>query len=174
MPPNFVLLDATLPGVTRLVTAMLQARVAVEHCSWSHPRRASVRGGPEFFARRPRCPAGCASCRAYHCSQLAAVFLRCRRATFCSPLSLVPPVQWPLSRRYGAHGEMVEARLRRTVTNFSILGAGSPPFSLPPSTFRANSNHCSATARTLNPIAASRVMPAMVSHIVPPLHRADT
>jgi hypothetical protein len=26
MPPNFVLLDATLPDVTRLVAAMLQAR----------------------------------------------------------------------------------------------------------------------------------------------------
>ena len=38
MPPNFVLLDATLPDVTRLVTAMVQARDAVESCSWSHPQ----------------------------------------------------------------------------------------------------------------------------------------
>ena len=38
MPPNFVLLDATLPDVTRLVAAMLQARAAVEHRSWSHPQ----------------------------------------------------------------------------------------------------------------------------------------
>jgi hypothetical protein len=33
MPPNFVLLDAVLPDVARLVTAMVQARDAVEHRS---------------------------------------------------------------------------------------------------------------------------------------------
>jgi hypothetical protein len=38
MPPNFVLLDAVLPDVARLVTAMVQARDAVEHRSWSHPQ----------------------------------------------------------------------------------------------------------------------------------------
>ena len=38
MPPNFVLLDATLPDVAQLVTAMLQARDAVERRSWSHPQ----------------------------------------------------------------------------------------------------------------------------------------
>jgi hypothetical protein len=38
MPPNFVRLDTTLPDVTRLVTAMLQARDAVESRSWSHPQ----------------------------------------------------------------------------------------------------------------------------------------
>jgi hypothetical protein len=38
MSPNFVLLDATLPEVARLVTAMLQARHAVEHRSWAHPQ----------------------------------------------------------------------------------------------------------------------------------------
>ena len=38
MPPNFVLLNATLPDVTRLVTAMVQARDAVESRSWSHPQ----------------------------------------------------------------------------------------------------------------------------------------
>jgi hypothetical protein len=38
MPPNFVLLDATLPDVARLVTAMVQARDAVETRSWSHPQ----------------------------------------------------------------------------------------------------------------------------------------
>jgi len=37
MPPNFVLLNATLPDVTRLVIAMVQARDAVESRSWSHP-----------------------------------------------------------------------------------------------------------------------------------------
>jgi hypothetical protein len=31
MPPNFVLLDAALPDVARLVAAMVQARNAVEH-----------------------------------------------------------------------------------------------------------------------------------------------
>src|SRR5262249_38046982 len=36
--PNFVLLDATLPDVAQLVTAMLQARDAVERRSWSHPQ----------------------------------------------------------------------------------------------------------------------------------------
>src|SRR5262245_56523919 len=36
--PNFVLLDATLPDVTRLVAAMVQARDAVESRSWSHPQ----------------------------------------------------------------------------------------------------------------------------------------
>src|SRR5262249_16105244 len=38
MPPNFVLLDTTLPDVTILVAAMLQARDAVERRSWSHPQ----------------------------------------------------------------------------------------------------------------------------------------
>jgi hypothetical protein len=38
MPPNFMLLDATLPDVTRLVAAMVQARAAVEWRSWSHPQ----------------------------------------------------------------------------------------------------------------------------------------
>jgi hypothetical protein len=38
MPPNFVLLDATLPDVTILVAAMLQAREAVDRRSWSHPQ----------------------------------------------------------------------------------------------------------------------------------------
>jgi len=35
--PNFVLLDATLPDVARLVTAMVQAREAIDRRSWSHP-----------------------------------------------------------------------------------------------------------------------------------------
>src|SRR6516164_2975533 len=39
MPPNFVLLDATLPDVTILVATMLQARDAVERRSWSHPQQ---------------------------------------------------------------------------------------------------------------------------------------
>src|SRR5262245_5766736 len=38
MPPNFVLLDTALPDVARLVAAMVQARDAVEHRSWSHPQ----------------------------------------------------------------------------------------------------------------------------------------
>jgi hypothetical protein len=36
--PNFALLDATLPDVARLLTAMMQARDAVESRSWSHPQ----------------------------------------------------------------------------------------------------------------------------------------
>src|SRR6476619_2211355 len=38
MPPNFVLPDAALPDVARLVAAMLQARDAVGRRSWSHPQ----------------------------------------------------------------------------------------------------------------------------------------
>jgi hypothetical protein len=38
MPPNFVLLEATLPNVARLLIAMVQARDAVESRSWSHPQ----------------------------------------------------------------------------------------------------------------------------------------
>jgi hypothetical protein len=38
MPPNFVLLDATLPDVARLLIAMVQARDAVDSRSWSHPQ----------------------------------------------------------------------------------------------------------------------------------------
>jgi len=47
MPPNFVLLNATLPDVTRLVTAMVQARDAVESRSWSHPQEPT---GEEWWA----------------------------------------------------------------------------------------------------------------------------
>ena len=47
MPPNFVLLDAALPDVARLVTAMVQARDAVEHRSWSHPQEPT---GEEWWA----------------------------------------------------------------------------------------------------------------------------
>jgi len=36
--PNFVLLDATLPDMARLVAALVQARDAVESRSWSHPQ----------------------------------------------------------------------------------------------------------------------------------------
>jgi hypothetical protein len=38
MSPNFILLDATLPDVARLVTAMVQARDAGGRRSWSHPQ----------------------------------------------------------------------------------------------------------------------------------------
>jgi hypothetical protein len=61
MPPNFVLLDATLPDVTRLVADMLQARAAVEHRSWSHPQeptgeewRAEVLADPRARKRERR------------------------------------------------------------------------------------------------------------------------
>jgi hypothetical protein len=38
MPPNFILLDSTLPDVARLMTAMVQAHEAVDRRSWSHPQ----------------------------------------------------------------------------------------------------------------------------------------
>src|SRR5436190_3535081 len=47
MLPNFVLLDATLPDVPRLLAAMLQARGAVERRSWWHPQEPT---GEEWWA----------------------------------------------------------------------------------------------------------------------------
>jgi len=47
MPPNFVLLDAALPDVARLVVAMLQARDAVDRRSWLHPQEPT---GEEWWA----------------------------------------------------------------------------------------------------------------------------
>jgi hypothetical protein len=47
MSPNFVLLDATLPDVARLLAAMLQARGAIERRSWSHPQEPT---GEEWWA----------------------------------------------------------------------------------------------------------------------------
>jgi hypothetical protein len=38
MSPNFIVLDASLPDVAKLVTAMVQARDAVERRSWTHPQ----------------------------------------------------------------------------------------------------------------------------------------
>jgi hypothetical protein len=38
MAANFVLLDASLPDVARLLAAMVQTRDAVERRSWSHPQ----------------------------------------------------------------------------------------------------------------------------------------
>jgi len=45
--PNFVLLDATLPDVARLVAAMVQAREAVDRRSWAHPQEPT---GEEWWA----------------------------------------------------------------------------------------------------------------------------
>jgi hypothetical protein len=36
--PNFTLLDSSLSEIGRLISAMLQARDAVERRSWSHPQ----------------------------------------------------------------------------------------------------------------------------------------
>jgi len=36
--PNFALLDISRPEIARLIAAMVQARDAVEHRSWSHPQ----------------------------------------------------------------------------------------------------------------------------------------
>jgi hypothetical protein len=38
MPPNFALLDVSRPEVARLIAAMVQARDAVKHRTWSHPQ----------------------------------------------------------------------------------------------------------------------------------------
>jgi hypothetical protein len=48
MPPNFVLLDATLPDVTRLVAAMLQARAVP---NLRHPRTNELTHGLRADAR---------------------------------------------------------------------------------------------------------------------------
>jgi hypothetical protein len=45
--PNFALLDASQPNIARLVQAMVQAREAVEHRSWSHPQQPT---GEEWWA----------------------------------------------------------------------------------------------------------------------------
>jgi hypothetical protein len=45
--PNFVLLDASLPDVAKLVTVMVQARDAVENRTWSHPQEPT---GEEWWA----------------------------------------------------------------------------------------------------------------------------
>ena len=47
MPPNFTLLDVSRPEVARLIAAMVQARDAVEHRSWSHPQEPT---GEEWWA----------------------------------------------------------------------------------------------------------------------------
>jgi hypothetical protein len=61
MRPNFVLLDASLPDVARLVTAMVRARDAVESRSWSHPQEpateewwADVLADPRARTRKQR------------------------------------------------------------------------------------------------------------------------
>jgi hypothetical protein len=38
MPPHFALLDISRPEVARLIAAMVQARDAVEHRTWSRPQ----------------------------------------------------------------------------------------------------------------------------------------
>jgi hypothetical protein len=45
--PNFVLLDATLPDVARLIAAMLQAHDVVGRRTWSHPQEPT---GEEWWA----------------------------------------------------------------------------------------------------------------------------
>jgi hypothetical protein len=45
--PNFTLLDSSLPEIGRLISAMLQARDAVEGRSWSHPQEPT---GEEWWA----------------------------------------------------------------------------------------------------------------------------
>jgi hypothetical protein len=50
---NFALLDADRPEVARLIAAMVQARDAVEHRSWSDPQEPS---GDEWWADCSRTP----------------------------------------------------------------------------------------------------------------------
>jgi hypothetical protein len=47
---NFDLLDANWPEVARLIAAMVQARDALEHRSWSHPQELT---GEEWWADVP-------------------------------------------------------------------------------------------------------------------------
>jgi hypothetical protein len=42
--PNVKLLDSSLPEIGRLISAMRQARDAVERCSWSHPQEPTSEG----------------------------------------------------------------------------------------------------------------------------------
>jgi len=63
MPPNFVLLDASLPDVARLVTAMVQARDAVERRSWSHPQEPTSN---EWWADVPGRSGGAPRSDKYH------------------------------------------------------------------------------------------------------------
>ena len=51
--PNFTALDMSLPEVATLVSAMVQARDAVERRSWAHPQEPT---GEEWWAeaRSPR------------------------------------------------------------------------------------------------------------------------
>jgi hypothetical protein len=51
---NFALLDADRPEVARLIAAMVQARDAVEHRSWSHPQESTGRCITPFKAADPR------------------------------------------------------------------------------------------------------------------------
>ena len=55
MPPNFTLLDATLPDVARLLIAMVQARDAVESRSWSHPQQPTTEEAPESSGSSTAC-----------------------------------------------------------------------------------------------------------------------
>ena len=45
--PNFTLLDSSLPEIGRLISAMVQAREAVDRRSWSHPQEPT---GEEWWA----------------------------------------------------------------------------------------------------------------------------
>src|SRR5438045_6064493 len=45
--PNFTLLNTSLPEIGRLISAMVQARDAVERRSWSHPQEPT---GEEWWA----------------------------------------------------------------------------------------------------------------------------
>jgi hypothetical protein len=45
--PNFTLLDSSLPEIGRLISAMVQAREAVDRRSWSHPQEST---GEEWWA----------------------------------------------------------------------------------------------------------------------------
>jgi hypothetical protein len=48
---NFALLDANRPEVARLIAAMVQARDAVEHHSWSHPQQLTGENGGPMCSR---------------------------------------------------------------------------------------------------------------------------
>jgi hypothetical protein len=73
---NFALLDANRPEVARLIAAMVQARDAVEHHSWSHPQEPT---GEEWWADVLADPRGRKRGRRTDLARQASVLSACRR-----------------------------------------------------------------------------------------------
>jgi hypothetical protein len=54
--PNLVLLDSTRPDIANLVVAILQARDAVKHRSWSLTNANPISCNPALAGREPNAP----------------------------------------------------------------------------------------------------------------------